>query len=122
MVCAGVGLGLALGRRGTDTASLSAVGAAGAAGALRTLPTKSVSRDICIGTTGVCGGEGAERTEGGGVQDLTSPSDVGPEPLRTEPRRSANFAVAFTSSSSTVVLLLSDDSFVPSTGLWMTVV
>lgn len=45
MVCAGVGLGLALGRRGTDTASLSAVGAAGAAGALRTLPTKSVSRD-----------------------------------------------------------------------------
>lgn len=42
----------------------------------------------------MCGGEGAERTEGGGVQDLTSPSDVGPEPLRTEPRRSANFAVA----------------------------
>lgn len=42
----------------------------------------------------MCGGEGAERTAGGGVLDLPSPSDVGPEPLRTEPSRSANFVAA----------------------------
>lgn len=49
---------------------------------------------LCMGTTGVCGGEGAEKAVGGGVMDLPSPSDVGPEPLRTEPSRSANFAAA----------------------------
>lgn len=49
---------------------------------------------LCMGTTGVCGGEGAERTAGGGVLDLPSPSDVGPEPLRTEPSRSANLVAA----------------------------
>ncbi len=42
----------------------------------------------------MCGGEGAERTAGGGVLDLPSPSDVGPEPLRTEPSKSANFVAA----------------------------
>lgn len=42
----------------------------------------------------MCGGEGAERTAGGGVLDLPSPSEVGPEPLRTEPSRSANFVAA----------------------------
>lgn len=42
----------------------------------------------------MCGGEGAERTAGGGVLDLPSPSDAGPEPLRTEPSRSANFVAA----------------------------
>lgn len=47
-----------------------------------------------MGTTGICGGEGAERTTGGGVLDLPSPSDVGPEPRRTEPSRSANFVAA----------------------------
>ena len=46
---------------------------------------------LCMG---VCGGEGAEKAAGGGVQDVPSPSDVGPEPLRTEPSRSANFVVA----------------------------
>lgn len=46
---------------------------------------------LCMG---VCGGEGAERAAGGGVQDVPSPSDVGPEPLRTEPSRSANLVVA----------------------------
>lgn len=49
---------------------------------------------LCIGTTGVCGGEGAERTAAGGETDRPSLSDIGPEPLRTEPRRSANFAAA----------------------------
>lgn len=118
MVCAGGGVGLT---QGTGAGAESASGA-GAAGTRRTLLTRSVSRDICMGTTGVCGGEGAEKAAGGGVLDLPSPSAIGPEPLRTEPSRSANFVAAFTSSSSTVVLLLSDDSFVPSTGLWMTVV
>lgn len=47
-----------------------------------------------MGTTGVCGGEGAQRAAGGGVLDLPSPSVMGPEPLRTEPSRSANFAAA----------------------------
>lgn len=42
----------------------------------------------------MCGGEGAERTAGGGVLDLPSTSSVGPEPLRTEPSRSANFVAA----------------------------
>ena len=42
----------------------------------------------------MCGGEGAERAAGGGVLDPPSPSATGPEPLRTEPRRSANFAAA----------------------------
>lgn len=42
----------------------------------------------------MCGGEGAERAAGGGVLDLPSLSDVGPEPLRTEPSRSANFVAA----------------------------
>lgn len=42
----------------------------------------------------MCGGEGAERAAGGGVLVLPSPSAVGPEPLRTEPSRSANFAAA----------------------------
>lgn len=42
----------------------------------------------------MCGGEGADRTAGGGVLDLPSPSDVGPEPLRTELSRSANFVAA----------------------------
>lgn len=42
----------------------------------------------------MCGGEGAEWAAGGEVLDLPSPSDVGPEPLRTEPSRSANFAAA----------------------------
>lgn len=49
---------------------------------------------LCMGTTGVCGGEGAERAAGGGVFDLPSPSVMGPEPRRTEPSRSANFAAA----------------------------
>lgn len=47
-----------------------------------------------MGTAGVCGGEGAVRTAGGGVLALPSPSEVGPEPLRTELRRSANFVAA----------------------------
>lgn len=42
----------------------------------------------------MCVGEGADRTAGGGVLDLPSPSDVGPEPLRTELSRSANFVAA----------------------------
>lgn len=42
----------------------------------------------------MCGGEGAERAAGGGVLDLPSPSAMGPEPLRTEPSRSANFVAA----------------------------
>lgn len=42
----------------------------------------------------MCGGEGAERAAEGGVLDLPSPSCEGPEPLRTEPSRSANFAAA----------------------------
>lgn len=42
----------------------------------------------------MCGGEGAERAEGGGVLALPSPSATGPDPLRTEPSRSANFAAA----------------------------
>lgn len=41
----------------------------------------------------MCGGEGAERAAGAGELDLPS-SDVGPEPRRTEPSRSANFAAA----------------------------
>lgn len=49
---------------------------------------------LCMGTTGVCGGEGAERAAGGGVLDPPSPSDVGPDPLRTEPSRSVNFVAA----------------------------
>lgn len=49
---------------------------------------------LCMGTTGVCGGEGAVRTAGGGVLGLPSPSEVGPEPLRTELSRSANFVTA----------------------------
>lgn len=49
---------------------------------------------LCMGTAGVCGGEGAVRTAGGGVLDLPSPSEVGPEPLRTELSRSANFVAA----------------------------
>lgn len=49
---------------------------------------------LCMGTAGVCGGEGAVRTAGGGVLDLPSPSEVGPEPLRTELSRSANFVTA----------------------------
>lgn len=89
-MCAGGGVGLA---QGTGAGAASPSGA-GAAGTLRTLLTRSVSRDICMGATGVCGGEGAERAAGGGVLDLPSPSDVGPEPLRTEPRRSANFVAA----------------------------
>lgn len=59
-----------------------------------TLPVLALFYLLCIGTTGVCGGEGAERAAGGGVLDLPSPSDVGPEPLRTEPSRSANFVAA----------------------------
>lgn len=47
-----------------------------------------------MGTTGVCVGEGAVRTAGGGVLGLPSPSEVGPEPLRTEISRSANFVAA----------------------------
>ena len=47
-----------------------------------------------MGTTGVCGGEGAERAAGGGVLDLPSPSGMGPELLRTELSRSANFTAA----------------------------
>lgn len=42
----------------------------------------------------MCGGEWAEKAVGGGVLDLPSPSDVGPEPLRTEPSRSANLVAA----------------------------
>lgn len=42
----------------------------------------------------MCGGEGAARTVGGGVLDLPSPSEAGPEPLRTELSRSANFVAA----------------------------
>lgn len=91
-MCAGEGVGLALGAGAASTSG------AGATGTLRTLLTRSVSRDICMGTTGVCGGEGAERTAGGGVQDLPSPSDVGPEPLRTEPSRSANFVAEYTAA------------------------
>lgn len=34
------------------------------------------------------------RTAGGGVLDLPSPSEVGPEPLRTELSRSANLVAA----------------------------
>lgn len=49
---------------------------------------------LCMGTAGVCGGEGAVRTAGGGVLDLPSPSEEGPEPLRTELSRSANFVAA----------------------------
>lgn len=49
---------------------------------------------LCMGTTGVCGGEGAERAAGGGVLDLPSPSEAGAEPLRTEPSKSANFVAA----------------------------
>lgn len=49
---------------------------------------------LCMGTAGGCGGEGAVRTVGGGVLDLPSPSEVGPEPLRTELSRSANFVAA----------------------------
>lgn len=50
---------------------------------------------LCMGTMGVCGGEGAVRTAGGGLLlALLSPSEVGPEPLRTELRRSANFVAA----------------------------
>lgn len=49
---------------------------------------------LCMGTTGVCGGEGAEKAAGGGVLDLPSPSVMVPEPLRTEPSKSANFAAA----------------------------
>lgn len=49
---------------------------------------------LCMGAAGGCGGEGAVRTAGGGVLDLPSPSDVGPEPLRTELSRSANLVAA----------------------------
>lgn len=47
---------------------------------------------LCMGAAGGCGGEGAERAEGGGVLGLPSPS--GPEPLQTEPSRSANLTAA----------------------------
>lgn len=59
-----------------------------------TLPVAALFYLLCIGATGVCGGEGAERAAEGGVLVLPSPSAVGPEPLRTEPSRSANFAAA----------------------------
>ena len=49
---------------------------------------------LCMGAAGVCGGEGIEKTAGGGVTVLPSPSDTGPEPRRTEPSRSANFTAA----------------------------
>lgn len=49
---------------------------------------------LCMGTAGVCGGEGAARTAAGGVLGLPSPSEVGPEPRRTELSRSANFVTA----------------------------
>lgn len=50
---------------------------------------------LCIGSTGVWGGEGAERVAGG-VLASPSLSEIGPEPRRTHPRMPVSLEAVWT--------------------------